>query len=201
MDDWKDDWENDLSNETPSSGILGQTLRNVTILAVICLVALLVFTQSGSGGKRQPVAEPEKVGQRQLSPTQTANFVSGNQDQLSIPVGSHNQFFVEAEVNGVPVQFMVDTGASFVSLSAADAERVGFNLRSLDYSQRLNTANGVIKVARVNLDTVQIGALEVSDVQGTAQTAGMSTHSLLGMSFLSRLESYEVRAGNMVLSW
>ena len=103
-----------------------------------------------------------------------------------------------AEVNGVPVQFLVDTGASVVTLSRDDAERAGLNPEGLSFSQRFNTANGTAFGAPVRIQRLSIGGIVLNDVRGAVMESGL-TGSLLGMSFLERLSSYAVEGDTLTL--
>ena len=121
-------------------------------------------------------------------------------DEILIRVARNGHFLVNAEIEGVDIVFLVDTGASQVILTAEDAERLGYRPDSLEYSRRFQTANGEILGAPVVLRDLRIGDLELEDVRASVIRAPMST-SLLGMSFLRRLESYEVRDEGLVLRW
>ena len=95
-------------------------------------------------------------------------------------------FFAQGLINGNPVRMLVDTGASLIALPAADAQRMG-----IDYLRggrgTVSTANGVVPVYRVRLDTVRIGDLELNQVEALVQEQGLPI-ALLGMSFLNRTE-------------
>ncbi len=122
--------------------------------------------------------------------------VEGGEIRFCARAGGH--FVVEAEVDGVSVRFLVDTGASDVVLSPADVERLGFALESLSFTKRYRTANGVVFGAPVRLDRIRIGPISVADVAASVNGVPMQ-RSLLGMSFLDRLSSYEVRDATLVL--
>lgn len=107
-------------------------------------------------------------------------------------------FVVAAEVDGQPVRFLVDTGASDVTLSGADARRLGFDPEKLSYTRRYQTANGVVHGAPVRLGRVTIGPIVVEDVPAAVTGAPMS-HSLLGMSFLRRLAGFAVAQETLTL--
>ena len=119
-------------------------------------------------------------------------------DAVSFRKGAHGHFVVEAEVDGVPVRFLVDTGASDVVLSPADAERLGFNLRDLAYTRRYRTANGIVSGAPIRLGRVRLGPIVVDDVRASVNGAAMR-RSLLGMSFLDRLSGYEIANDTLTL--
>ena len=120
--------------------------------------------------------------------------------ELQIEPGRHGQFLIEAEVNGEPVEFLVDTGASLVVLGSETAERLGFDLDSLEYSGTAQTANGTAPIARIVLDEIVIGDLTIGAVEAAVVEKPMPM-SLLGMSFLARLDGYEVRDSRLVLRW
>lgn len=109
-------------------------------------------------------------------------------------------FRVVAHVNGVAIPFLLDTGASDVALSAEAAEKIGINLSTLKYSRRYQTANGIIHAAPVILRDVRVGQLRVYDVDASITEAPMGV-SLLGMSFLNRLEGWEASGNKLILRW
>ena len=126
--------------------------------------------------------------------------VSQPTNQMSLRPGRGGHYFLTAEIGGADIDFLVDTGASLIALSYEDAERIGLDPDNLEYNGVVQTANGTTKVAPITLDTVRVGQLEVDRVQAIVSKAPMGT-SLLGMSFLRRLESYRVEDGNLVLHW
>jgi aspartyl protease family protein len=107
-------------------------------------------------------------------------------------------YVVEANVNGTPVRFLVDTGASSVVLTARDAARVGFRLNELQFNRRAETAAGPVQVAPIRLERVAIGDIELLDVAAQVNRASDGP-SLLGMSFLARLTGFSVEEGHLVL--
>jgi aspartyl protease family protein len=125
---------------------------------------------------------------------------SENGWEIEIEAGSHGHFRVEAEINGDSEGFLVDTGASLVSFSLETAERLGFYESSLDFNARSRTANGLVDIALVTLDEVTIGDLTLRNVKAAIRRTRTGP-SLLGMSFLRRLDGYEVRQGKLVLRW
>jgi aspartyl protease family protein len=109
------------------------------------------------------------------------------------------QFHIEARVGGVPVRFILDTGASELMLAPADARRLGFDPAALAYTRRYQTANGPVMGAPVVLSSVDIGPIHMTDVAASVlENAG--DISLLGMSFLRRLKGYEVRGSSLILT-
>jgi len=109
-------------------------------------------------------------------------------------------FYVEADVNGARIRFLVDTGATFVALSPADARSAGLQVFDSDYTLRSSTANGIARVAPVTLRQVELDQMQLFDVRAVVLEKPIPV-SLLGMSFLSRLQGYETRSDELVLRW
>jgi aspartyl protease family protein len=108
-------------------------------------------------------------------------------------------YFAKADINGTTIPVMVDTGASGVALSYEDADKVGLRPHGLDYDTPVNTANGIVKAARVKLRRVEVDNVRVRDVDGLVLPEGALRGSLLGMSFLSRLSSFRIENGVLYL--
>jgi aspartyl protease family protein len=106
---------------------------------------------------------------------------------------------IEAAVNGAPVTFLLDTGASLVSLPVEAAEAAGIDRRELVFDRRAATANGIARVAPVMLREIRIDQLAVEDVP--AVVIDKLHVPLLGMSFLKRLKSYEMRDGELIVRY
>ena len=107
---------------------------------------------------------------------------------------------IDAVVNGVPISFLVDTGASDVVLTLDDAEALGFDPRRLDFSERYRTANGVVRAAPVSLREVRIGQFSLYDLDAAVNEAPIGI-SLLGMSFLREFGGYRVAGDRLYLYW
>lgn len=108
-------------------------------------------------------------------------------------------FFVHPEIDGVRARMLVDTGASVIALTAADAVNLGIHPAPGAFRVAMQTANGVVHAAHVRLREVRLGAISVRDVNAVVMPRGALSVSLLGTSFLSRLRGYEVRDGRMRL--
>lgn len=116
----------------------------------------------------------------------------------AIPKASDGHYWVSALVNDKAVRFLIDTGATTVALTPADAQRLGFNAGNLVYDQKVGTANGQTLGARVTLVTVGVGQSEVQNVDALVIKDGLST-SLLGMSYLGRLSRIDVTPSTLIL--
>lgn len=120
------------------------------------------------------------------------------ENQVSFRGGAGGHFQVAAEVDGVEVVFLVDTGASDVVLTPEDARRLGFDPSRLTYSQIYQTANGLGRGAPVTLNRVTVGPISLRDVRASVNETPMD-RSLLGMSFLNRIGGYQVRGDVLTL--
>jgi clan AA aspartic protease (TIGR02281 family) len=108
-------------------------------------------------------------------------------------------FRLTATANGVPLHFLVDTGATLVYLTPKDARAAGFNLGELVYDGRAATGNGVVRVAPLVLREIRIGDMSVERV--SAAVIENIQQSVLGMSFLERLKSFDIRGGALTINW
>jgi aspartyl protease family protein len=116
---------------------------------------------------------------------------SGGPAEIKIRRRLDGHFTARTQVNGETVSMIVDTGASTIVLRPEDAAKAGIDLKGLSYNVPVITANGRTNAARVRLKTVAIGPLDRQKVDALVAQPGTLTESLLGMSFLSRLRSYE----------
>lgn len=161
---------------------LGKTLQMGAIWALIIL-----GTVAGVGlweDVRQSVA-----------PFQTVT----DQGQISVPRQGDGHYHLVLQINGTPIEFVVDTGASEVVLTQEDAARVGLDPAKLDYFGRAMTANGPVQTARVVLDEVRLGPLSDTNLRATVN-GGEMFQSLLGMSYLNRFSEIAIRNGELVLT-
>ncbi|MBQ0824315.1 TIGR02281 family clan AA aspartic protease [Microvirga terrae] len=108
-------------------------------------------------------------------------------------------FVVRGEVNGHETRFVFDTGASTVVLRAEDAAATGFRLDRLDYSIPVATANGGALAAPVVIERLTVGSITERNVRALIARSGVLHANLLGMTFLERLGSYEVRGNRLIL--
>jgi len=124
--------------------------------------------------------------------------VSG-ENQISLPRAMDGHYYLTAEVNGTPVDFVVDTGATGIVLSQSDAEAAGIKTADLAYVGRAQTANGEVRTAPVTLDSIAVGPLYDRQLRATVN-GGEMEQSLLGMTYLQRFSSVEISGGKMVLT-
>lgn len=109
-------------------------------------------------------------------------------------------FGVRAEVNDKRMTLMVDTGASFVTLTEEDAAAIGVHLDSLRFTTPIRTANGLIEAAPVTIDKLAVGSIERRDIAALVAPPKSLDQSLLGMSFLNTLTGYAISGDRLVLT-
>lgn len=117
---------------------------------------------------------------------------------IEVPRASDGHFYLTLEVNGVPIRFVVDTGASAIVLSQDDAIRAGIDTGDLIFSGRANTANGRVETAPTRLDTLSLSGILDENVR-VIVNAGDMQGSLLGMSYLNRFSRLQIADGTLIL--
>jgi aspartyl protease family protein len=176
--------------------MLAWTLRILVLSLLSCGGLALVFAPGGAVEQyltRQLPGAPGTMRTAALHPAAAAN-------ENVYRRARDGHFYVEADVNGTRIRFLVDTGATYVALSPNDARSAGLRVFDSDYTALSSTANGITRVAPVTLRQVELDQLQVFDVRAVVIEKPMPV-SLLGMSFLSRLQSYETRSDELVLRW
>lgn len=118
--------------------------------------------------------------------------------RIEVPLGPDGHAHLTAELNGVPVRFVVDTGASMIALRSRDAHRVGIDPDRLAYTGRAQTANGIVGTAPVRLDSVTLGGITDENVPAVV-IEGALDRSLMGMSFLRNFARVSFEGDLLVL--
>ena len=178
-----------------TAGKTGQALKALGIWAAIGLVLVGVYAyrvELGAVGDRV-------VEELQPGSVQTVTPGAGGRGTVVKIKKTEGHFIVKAKGNGRSVHMIVDTGASTVVLRSEDARRAGIQLNALAYTVPVETANGRAFAARVKLDKVSLGELTLDKVEALVTKPGALHQSLLGMSFLSRLHSYEFSGNQLVM--
>jgi aspartyl protease family protein len=156
----------------PKTVKVGQQWRGVSVISVEKDRATVEFE-----GRKRVLVQGQHY---------RASAATSDRAQVTLAAGPGGHFLADGAVNGNHVRFLVDTGASSIALPASDAERIGINYRKGRRGVS-NTANGLVEVYRVTLDTVRLGDIELSAVDAIVIERGLDI-ALLGMSFLNRVE-------------
>ncbi len=123
--------------------------------------------------------------------------VAGHGRSVQVVRGNAGDFAVAAHINGAKIPMVLDTGASSVVLTQEAAKAAGLPIEVLNYSVNVDTANGRTRAAAVTLDRLAVGGLTERAVPALVAQHGQLKTNLLGMSFLNRLESWEVRGDSL----
>jgi aspartyl protease family protein len=188
-----------MSYSTGTRALVGE-MASWALAAGICVAGILYFDDVKHMSARMLGIAPPVVGA--AAPSQFASRETahpGGDAMVELRATGNGHYEAEAEINGRPIPVLVDTGATMVSLTFEDAERAGIYLKPSDFTAGVTTANGVARVAPVTLDRVSIGDIVVRNVRGTVSEPGRLSTTLLGMSFLGRLERVDMRAGTLFL--
>lgn len=127
-----------------------------------------------------------------------ARPIATSQGALQFRIANDGHYYIQAEIEGHNVTFMLDTGASDIVLSPAVAEELGITPGQLIFNKRYETANGTIRGASVLLPSMTIGTFTLHNIYVSVNEADMQT-PLLGMRFLEMLKGYEVKEGILTL--
>jgi aspartyl protease family protein len=168
-----------VNGSAPRSVAAGETHQGVKVVSASGDQAVLEFA-----GRRQTLRVGEAPVSVGAGPGDSAAKSGGK--RIVLTAGSGGHFMTPGQINGRAVQFMVDTGATGIAMSAADAERAGINYKGGQPVQ-LSTANGVTQGYRVKLNSVRVGDVEVHDIDAVVSPQPMP-YMLLGNSFLSRFQ-------------
>jgi aspartyl protease family protein len=158
---------------------------------------LVIFVLAATAGAVLAYGDPHRI-------AKASTIVS---DMLRTPPvravhirrGQAGEFALHAMINGVTAPMVIDTGATSVVLTFETAKAAGLPLELLDYDVDVETAGGHTRAARLTLDRLAIGKLVERSVPALIVPRGQMKTNLLGMSFLDRLESWEVRPDSLML--
>ncbi|MBH0238461.1 TIGR02281 family clan AA aspartic protease [Methylobrevis albus] len=120
--------------------------------------------------------------------------------KVEVRADAYGHFAVRTYVNGQPVEMLADTGATAIALRESDARRAGLHVNPADFTTTVRTANGEIRAARVQIAMVEVESIRMHNVDALVLPDKSLGENLLGMSFIGRLDSFEVGSGRLVLS-
>lgn len=171
------------------------------LLFALC-VAAFVATY---GEKFMQVADKVGDGQR-LDRSQDGSqgadeqvYADGYGEDIHVAMNRDGHYWVTVDVNGTPIRFVVDTGASHIALSYEAAEAAGLDPAGLEYDRAFRTANGITHKAMVKLEQVSLDSIVISNISASVSRQGSMGVSLLGMNFLNELSSFKVENRNLIL--
>ena len=167
-------------------------MRSIIVIAAVAIAVGVLAPRYLSNIGPAPAAP-------QARPPAPASAPDASARSVGIARNAQGHFDVDGRVNGRRIDFMVDTGASVVALTARDAARLGIHPSRNAFVVDVKTANGTVRAAPARLDVVEIGGLELRDVAALVLPDNSLSDNLLGLSFLSRLHRFEYSDGKLVL--
>jgi aspartyl protease family protein len=193
---------------------LGSLARKIVVLVVAGAVALMLFRERFAQALTAALFwvvlalvlvvgysyrfELHDIADRVMTELVPGHAISQGRT-VQVARAANGDFAVTAQINGARVSMVLDTGASSVVLTREDAKAAGLPLEVLAYTVSIDTANGRTQAAPVTLDRVGIGGLVEHSIAALVAQPGQLKTSLLGMSFLNRLQSWEVRGDRLLL--
>ncbi|AWX94086.1 TIGR02281 family clan AA aspartic protease [Paracoccus mutanolyticus] len=159
----------------------GKTLR---LAAAWAMIFLGVIALAGLWGDIRQTVAPQ------------ARMLEGG--RIEVPMGGDGHFHLTARVNGQPVRFVIDTGATTIASAEDDARRAGIDPDSLAFVGQARTANGMVQTATVMLDSLTIGEIAEYDVPAVVLRSDLDL-SLMGMSYLSRFARVSIEGNRLIL--
>lgn len=176
-------------------------MRSEGLAALACICATVVAVKHFEvKGAAQDLVAGEKLIAAATPPvvSPAANSAYYGRE-VRLPADANHQYFVTAAVNHRPASFLVDTGASYVALRDSDARTANIYVSWADYKHAVRTANGETKAALIDIDLIEIDGIRIENVKAFILPDEQLSMNLLGMSFLSKLESVEQRGRELVL--
>ena len=162
---------------------------------ILLVLALLLAT----AGAVVAYGDPTRIARAKSTVSDLLRPRAASIRAVQISRAQGGEFALQAKINGVSTPMVIDTGATSVVLTYETAKAAGLPLEVLEYDVDLETASGHTKAARLTLDRLAIGKLVERSVPALVVPHGQMKTNLLGMTFLDRLESWEVRADRLML--
>ena len=163
-------------------------------------VLLVLLMLAATAGAVVAYKDPERIARASDSVSELLRKrTTSHAHAVRIARGQSGDFALRAKINGVNAPMVIDTGASSVVLTYETAKAAGLPLELLEYDVDVETAGGHTRAARLTLDRLAIGKLVERSVPALVVPHGQMKTNLLGMSFLDRLESWEVHADRLML--
>ena len=190
---------------------MGRILGLVTIIAAVSVGMAGIAARSsnqvdaaasadprGDSGENWTTQKRQRGGWSAMASTGPADGSRSSGGEVRLERSGDSHFYADTEVDGRSVRMMVDSGASIVALTRRDAQAIGIDVDRLPVSGTARTAGGDVPMRRVILDRVEIDGLAVRGVEAAVVDADMGV-SLLGQSFLAKLDAVNVEGDRMTL--
>jgi aspartyl protease family protein len=133
---------------------------------------------------------------REINPSEA---IINDEQQIIVNISNDKHFYVNIKINGVPIRFMIDTGASDVMINIADAKKIGVDTKKLVFNKRYETANGMAFGAMIKVNELEISDIKFTNINASINNVDIGV-SLLGMSFLRKFTKYEFFQDKLILT-
>lgn len=174
---------------------IGHSLKQLVIWIGVFLVVMAGYTYRY---EMQDIASNISGGLIPGSPISRTS--SDGQPQVTLIKDKYGNFSANGSIDGGRIVFLIDTGATEIVLSNRDAERIGIDTDALSFTIPVSTANGMTTTARAKVKRLSIGEITYNRVSVMVARKGDLEGNLLGMSFINRLRSFEIRGDRMILT-
>ena len=176
-------------------------LAGLVIASAIAVPKILDSRLEENAQAQRPVVQQEQQIARAEEPgkSKKKGFNPLDGRKARIAMDSRGHFLTTAKMNGRNEEVLVDTGATYVALNESLARRLGIRLKDSDFKYKVRTANGITYAAAAIIDEIQIGRVRVQNVQASVSRDEALNTVLLGMSFLKKLNKFEISGNELVL--
>jgi aspartyl protease family protein len=175
-------------------GLGGLRLRDLAVWVLIGLGLVTVYAY------RAPLIRFATPVLQELDPSRVVEIADDNGDvELVVARAGDGHFHVDAAVNGTPLRFLIDTGASATVLTLDDARRAGINVGALEFNRPVQTANGIAFYAQATAESLSIGPFRMRSVPVGVMSGNGLGVSLLGMSTINRFDGWRVEGNRLIL--
>jgi aspartyl protease family protein len=161
-------------------------------------VVVLGFALMASFGTALTIRHLEGDGMAQAATPMVEAAIGASGTDAQVVKGADGHYWAEANIDGKAVRVLVDTGASVVALTRADALRLGVDPEPEAFTGKVQTASGVVRAAPVQLKTISVAGARVDRVEALVVEQGLE-YSLLGMSYLGRLSAFSATPAGLTL--
>ena len=181
--------------------MLVKLLTNTVLIASVAIGGVLYLDKQEKSREAAKIVAEAEAAQAQKNTIKTKPKIRKSASVVSIPKDARSgQYHYKGRVNSGYVDFLVDTGASAIALTPADARKAGIRESDLRYDVPISTAGGRNYAARVNLDQVALGGIILRDVEALVVKEGLDV-SLLGMTWLGQLQEVKATPNALLLRY